>query len=121
MRKFLVISIPIVTIAIFMLIMLSGEFLKKPMGKDDNIPEVIQTLTNNIKDEKWQEAAVNTERLSEVWKKIVKRVQFSSERDEINGFTMNVARLRGAIIAEDKASSLAELEEAYEHWKQLGR
>ena len=50
-----------------------------------------------------------------------KGIQFSSERDEINAFTMNVARLRGAIRAQDKAISLSELSEAFEHWKQLGK
>lgn len=121
MRKFLVISIPIVSLALFILVMLSGDFLKKPFGKDDNIPESIQILVNNINEGKWEEAVNNTDKLSSAWKKVVMRVQFSSERDEINAFTMNVARLRGAIMARDKASSLTELEEAYEHWRELGK
>jgi len=120
MRKFLVISIPIVTLTLFVVIMLSGNYLKKPMGETDNIPELVQILINNIDDENWEEAKNNTDKLSEAWNKIVRRVQFSSERDEINGFSMNVARLRGAIMAKDKASSLSVLFEAYEHWRELG-
>lgn len=121
MRKFFVITIPIVTLVFFILIMLSGNYLKNPLGKDDNIPQIIQVITNDIKNGKWQEASNNTKRLDIVWDKVVKRVQFSSERDEINAFSMNVARLRGSIIAKDKSNALSELSEAYEHWKELGK
>jgi hypothetical protein len=121
MRKFLVISIPIVTLAFFVLIMLSANFLKKPFGTDDNVPGLVQAVTNNIKEEKWEDASRNTEKLNEAWAKVVRRVQFSAERDEINSFTMNVARLRGAIMAKDKSDSLTELSEALEHWKEIGR
>jgi hypothetical protein len=115
-----VISIPIVTLVLFVLIMLSGGYLKKPMGGNDNIPELVQILIDNVNDENWVEAKNNTDKLSEAWSRIVRRVQFSSERDEINGFSMNVARLRGAIMAKNKANSLSVLFEAYEHWKELG-
>lgn len=121
MRKFFVIAIPIVTLICFILLMLSGNYLKNSFGKDDNIPELIQVLTENINDEKWEEANDNSEKLDEAWNKIVRRVQFSSERDEINEFSFSLARLRGAIMGKDKASSFSELSEAYEHWKELGK
>lgn len=120
MRKFLVITIPIVTLAFFILIMLSSSILKGPLGKDDNIPESIELIVQDIDSEDWEEANNKTENLSITWEKIVKRVQFSSERDEINSFSTNIARLRGAIMAKDKSSSFAELNEAYDHWKELG-
>jgi hypothetical protein len=47
-RKFLVISIPVVTLAFFALIMLSANYLKKPLGVNDNVPELVQVVTNNI-------------------------------------------------------------------------
>lgn len=119
MRKFLVVTIPIVTLAFFILIMLSGSFLKKPLGNDDNIPESIQLIIQDIEAENWDDANNKTENLANTWNKIVKRVQFSSERDEINGFSTDIARLRGAIMARDKSSSYAELNEAYEHWQEL--
>lgn len=121
MRKFLVIAIPIITIALFILIMLSGNFLKRPLGKDDNIPESIQMIIKDIESEKWEEAEKKTTQLTTTWEKVVDRVQFSSERDEINALNVNIARLHGAIWAKDKSSSLTELCEAYEHWDQLGK
>lgn len=121
MRKFLVVTIPIVTLAFFVLIMLSGTILKQSLGKDDNIPESIQLIIQDIESENWDDANKKTEDLSNSWKKIVKRVQFSSERTQINSFDINIARLRGAIMAKDKSSSYAELNEAYEHWQELGK
>ncbi|EHJ02229.1 hypothetical protein CDLVIII_5761 [Clostridium sp. DL-VIII] len=121
MRKFLVISIPIVALFSFVLIMLSGGFLKNPLGKNDNIPESIQLIAQDVKSENWESANKNTDDLSNTWDKIVKRVQFSSERDEINAFDTSLARLRGAITAKDMSASLIELNEAYEHWDGLGK
>ena len=116
----MVVAIPIVALALFVAIMLSGNFLKYPLGEKDNIPELVRVIINNINDEKWEQAKTNTDKLSEAWRRIVNRVQFSSERDEINGFSMNLARLRGAIMAKDKANSFSEISEAFEHWKELG-
>lgn len=68
--------------------------------------------------ENW-EAANRTDNLAIVWNKVVKRVQFSSERNEINAFSTNLARLRGAINAKDKSNVLIELSEAYDHGTSL--
>lgn len=121
MRKFLVVTIPVVTIIFFVLIMISGDFLKKPLGKDDNVPLSIDNIIEDIKEEKWDQAGKKAEQLQQAWRKIVARVQFSSERDEINYFSMSMARLNGAIIAKDKPGALMELKEAYEHWEELGK
>jgi predicted HNH restriction endonuclease len=121
MRKFLVITIPIVTLAFFVCIMLSGSFFKKPLGKGDNIPESIQLILQDVESENWEGANNKTDNLSNSWKKIVKRIQFSSERDEINAFDVSIARLRGAIDAKDKSDAFLELNEAYEHWDGLGK
>lgn len=121
MRKFLVITIPIFLIVIFILVMLSGGILKKPLGKSDDIPGSINLIIADIQSDKWDEAGKKTEQLTQTWKKIVNRVQFSSERDEINAFSMNLARLHGTILAQDKSASFAELYEAFEHWDELGK
>lgn len=121
MRKFLVIAIPIVTIILFILLMISGDFLKKPLGKDDNIPLSIESVIEDVNGGKWADAGKKAAQLQQAWKKIVARVQFSSERDEINAFSVNMARLNGAIMTKDKQSALMELKEAYEHWEELGK
>lgn len=121
MRKFLVISIPIVSLILFVLIMLSSNVLKRPLGKEEGIPESIQLITQDIKSENWESATEKAENLSNIWDKVVKRIQFSSERDEINSFDTSIAHLKGAIMAKDKSASFIALNEAYEHWDGLGR
>lgn len=121
MRKFLVIAIPIVTLAFFILVMISDNFLKYPLTTNDNIPRSIQELRQDVQNEKWEEANKKTDELSKSWKKVVKRVQFSAEKDEINAFDVNIVRLRGAIMSKDKSDAFMELGEAYEHWENIGK
>lgn len=121
MRKFLVYTIPIITLVIFVLIMQSGDFLKKPFGNEGSIPEKLESMIQDLKDENWDSAANHWTSLNEDWEKVVKRIQFSTERSEINDFSTSIARLRGAIEAQDKSSGLQMLYQAHEHWEDLGK
>lgn len=121
MRRFIVIAIPIATLALFVCIMLSGSFLKKPFGKKDDVALSIETIMEDVNNEAWDEVAVEVDDLDKAWKKVIKRIQFSEERDEINYLTSNIARLRGAVSAKDKSDALMELNDAYSHWNELGK
>lgn len=120
MRKFLVIAIPIVTLTIFTLIMFSSSILKRTFVNDDNIPDSIHSIIQDIESENWDAASYKTDNLKIKWEKVVKKVQFSSERDELNSFSTNIARLHGSIKAKDKSNSYSELNEALDHWTELG-
>lgn len=120
MRKFIIISIPIVTLTLFILIMLSGNYLKKPIGGNDDFPKLVQLVINDVYEEKWEEAVKHKNDLDNAWEKILNRVQFSSERDEINALNVSLSRLDGAILVKNKDLAICELNEAYEHWDQLG-
>ncbi|HVJ50670.1 DUF4363 family protein [Desulfitobacterium sp.] len=121
MRTFLVRAIPIVTLIFFILVMLSGDVLKKSFGNDDNITQSIAILMQDVDNENWEAADKDTDNLTRAWNKVVNRIQFSSERNEINNFSISLARLRGAIQAKDRSAGLQELNEAYEHWNDLGK
>ena len=121
MRKFIVFSIPIVTLLLFICIMLSGSFLKKPFGKNDNVAQSIEKIREDISNEAWDQAVTEVDKLDSAWRKVIKRVQFSEERDEINFLTSNIARLRGAVSAKDKSNAVIELNDAYNHWEELGK
>ncbi len=121
MRKFIVIAIPIAVLALFICIMISGSFLKKPFGKNDDVVQIIEKIMEDVNNEAWDEAAAEVDKLSSAWRKVIKRIQFSEERDEINFLTSNIARLRGAVSAKDKSDALIELNEAYSHWKEMGK
>ena len=121
MRRFFVTFIPIATITFFILIMLSENYFKMSPNDDSNVPSSIEALKKEIENDNWQEASVKADNLLKVWDNIVKKVQFSAEKDEIDCFYVNIARLKGAIAAKDKSNSLIELSEAYEHWEKIGK
>jgi hypothetical protein len=121
MRKFIVAAFPIATLVLFVCIMISGSFLKKPFGKNDDVAQTIEKIMEDVNNESWDEAVIKVDELDSAWRKVIKRIQFSEERDEINFLTSNIARVRGAVSAKDKSDSLMELNEAYSHWKELGK
>lgn len=121
MRRFLIIVIPIATLLLFLFIMFSGNILKKPMGEKDNIPKSLGEIIEAVNNENWDEADGKIQGLEYAWERVIFRVQFGSERDEINNLSTNIARLKGAVEAEDKAGALMELHEAYHHWDELGK
>lgn len=121
MRRFLVYCLPVITLVVFILIMLSGSFLKQSIGNNDDFQGSLELIIKDIESDDWEAAKEKASKLSDVWDKIERRIQFSLERDEINAIYMNIARLRGAILAKDKSGSLMELYEAYEHWNDLGK
>lgn len=121
MRRFFTITIPIVMLAVFILVMISDNFLKQPLRKDDNVPGYTQAIIQDISNDKWNEASNKTEQLSQAWKKVVKRIQFSAEKDEMDALASSIARLRGAISAKDKSAAFMELYEIFEHWDDVGK
>lgn len=120
MRKFLVACIPIATIVIFIVVMLSGNYLKKSKVDNSSFVELVQLVEQDVTNDEWEEAKSHAEELQHVWNKLINRTQFSSERDEINELNVSLARLQGAIVANNKALAIDGLYEACEHWDQLG-
>lgn len=121
MRKFFVIFIPIAFLVISILIMLSGQFFKNPRGDWDNVPKHMDTITKAVTSDNWTLAGQNTDELETAWKAVIKRIQFSSERDEMNALSVSIARLKACINSKNKDSALIELSEAKQHWKDLGK
>lgn len=121
MRKFFVIFIPIAFLVISVLIMISGQYLKNPRGDWDDVPRHMDIITQAVKSDNWTLAEKNTSELETAWDAIVKRVQFSSERDEINALNVSLARLKSSISSRDKTLSLMELSETRQHWNDLGK
>jgi len=121
MNKITVYIATALTIIAFIILMNAGNYLKSPQGQTDNFPLYIKLLTGNIKTEQWKSAEENSEKLATAWRKIIPRIQYSVEKDEINAINVNLARLRAYIAARDKSNALAELNEAFEHWNDLNR
>lgn len=122
MRSFVFYLIPVVTLAIFFAIMNGGIILKNSIGeRDHHFLKYYNDIKNCINDEEWEEAIAYSKKLEDVWKKKIPWIQFSVERDQLNGIDVALARLMGFLEARDKAGALAELYEAKRYWDDLGR
>lgn len=78
-------------------------------------------ITKAVTSDEWTLAEQDTSELETAWKAIVKWVQFSSERDEINSLSVSIARIKSSISSKDKTSTLMELSEARQHWADLSK
>lgn len=122
MRKFIFYFIPVLALALFFAIMNGGIILKNTVGeKDHHFTRYYEKIKTNINNNQWQQATEYAEKLEDSWEKKIAWIQFSVERDQINGIDVSLARLKGYLEAKYKAGSLAELYEAKRHWDDLGR
>ncbi len=119
MKKIIFYLLPVALLGLFVAIMLSGSYLKQPFGTDDNVPGQISLVKNYVRNADWENAQKEQNNLEMAWEKIIPRIQFSMERDEINQLDISLARAKAAITAKDKAGALMELEEAARHWHNL--
>ncbi len=120
MRKIITVAIPIITIILFVLVMQSGSIVKKLLGKEDMITRHIEHIVQEVNQNDWDKVGALVEELEDDWKKMLFKIQLSAERDEINDINTTIARMRGAVLAEDKTNLLIELKEAKSHWDRLG-
>jgi len=93
MKKFISYSIPIVTLTIFVLLMLGGNYLKKPLNSSENIIAFVEISIEHAKVEKWDILKQDIASIDSAWKKLYTH-SFSVERDEIYNIKFNLARLR---------------------------
>ncbi len=121
MKKFISYSIAIVTLTFFVILMLSGYYLKNPRNPSEDVIAYVETSINHAKAEKWDMLQQDMTNIDESWKKIIPRIQFSVQRDEIYNISLNIARLRGSISAQDKTNTLMELNSIIENWRELTR
>lgn len=119
MQKIIYYSITVMVLISFTFVMNSGDYLRKPFSKEDNVSLYINNLEKNIIQEDWEEANNDYKNLKKAWEKVVVRIQFSVEKDEINFIEVNLARLGGYLKTKDKDEAIAELYEMEEHWNNL--
>lgn len=119
MKKFLQYIFPISVIAIFILVMLSGNYLKKPRNPSEDVIGYVTNLIEDVHSDNWRNGEDNVIKLEAAWKKISRRIQFSVELVDIFDINNNIARLKGAIIGKDKTNAFMELYEIQENWNLL--
>lgn len=119
MKRILPYLVPIALLIFFILVMNGGDYLKKPRGTHDDFNLYMSQMITNVENSQWQQAGHDYKKLGAAWKKIIPRIQFSVEKDEITAINVNFARLEVYLSAKDKEQALAELKEARLHWTHL--
>jgi len=121
MKKFISYAIPIVTLAVFVLLMLGGNYLKKPRRSSEDIVAFTEISIKHAKVENWHMLQKDITNMDTAWKKIIPRIQFSVETDEITDISLNIVRLKASIESKDKPNTLIQLNEIIENWDELTR
>lgn len=121
MKKFMSYFTPIIALILFITIMLSGKFLKNPRTPSEDVVNFVQNTITHANIENWEEVEIDIINLEKAWNKIQPRIQFSVERDELYNINVNIAKLKGSTLAQDKSSTLIELYEILENWNELTR
>jgi len=119
MKKFSPYILPVLGLCLFIAIMFSGKYLKEPLRPSEDVMGFVKTAMQDTVNEKWDNVSIDINNIEKAWKKIVPRIQFSVERDEIYNIGINIARLKGANMTKDKSSILMELNEFMENWDEL--
>ncbi len=114
-------GVPVVILAVFVAAMNSAPYLKRSFGPHDDVPGLMAAVEAHVAAGRWDQARTDVERLIAAWETVTERIQFSVGRDKLTRISANLARLRGAVMAEDRAGALVELGEAWEQWDSLER
>jgi hypothetical protein len=119
MIRFFYYAVPVVLIAFFIAVMQSGDYLKRPMGDDDDVQRCIEKVAADVRADDWEAARRDIDKLDKAFRTVTRRIQFSVERDALEGLTLSIARAKGMIEARDKAGALSQMYEADAHWSDL--
>ncbi|KGM98456.1 hypothetical protein Z968_00455 [Clostridium novyi A str. 4552] len=120
-NRFIKYLIPVSLLVLFVIVMLSGRYLKEPKNSSDDMMSFVYSAIDNCNSENWDKVQYDTENIKSAWEKIQKRIQFSVERGQLYDMEINIARIRGAAKARDKNNLLIELIEIIENWNELSK
>lgn len=121
MTKKLLIFGSITMMVIFIAIMGSGAFLKKPITGNDDLIKEITLVEKSVKKNNWNEANNSVEQGFVKWEKIKNRIQFSVEREFIDEIERELAVLKGTVQAKDMKTAITTVEKIKIIWEDLGK
>lgn len=113
-------SVPALLIIFFVIFLNAGNYLKQPIGQDDQFFRFLAQTKNDVQKSNWAEAKDALSKVKSAWKIVHERIQLITERDEISEMDIAIARLDGAILAKDQSSSLINISEITSLWDHLG-
>ena len=117
--KIIKIIIPTLFLIIAILIMRSNKVLKNAYNGQEIIG-IFDEITVDIKANNWDEAISKTKEIKTGFVKISRLIQFSVEREELDEFYSNLARLQGFLDIEDDDNAVATVYVLKNLWEDLG-
>jgi len=96
----------IVPLVLFALLLNSGQVLKRPMGQDDRVEGGLHAVEIAVLKGEWSTAEREWERVHIGAMNVGRRIEVAAERDELQDFYEEMARLRGSIQAQERGASL---------------
>lgn len=113
--------LPILAIMAFAVILNGGHLFKQPKGGEDDVSHYLTLVREDLQNGDWSQAAQNAEKLTNAWLKVLPRVQYSVDRDDVTNLSRVLHRLEGSLADEDRSGAMADLREAEFLWEDLGR
>ncbi|MCL7748380.1 DUF4363 family protein [Halalkalibacter alkaliphilus] len=120
MRKTLLYAVPVTFILVSLTLMISGGWLKEPMGDQDELLKSVQNIEQHVKRNEWQEAKREHTYTKKAWTIVSKRIQYSVGKESLSEVSQILSRMEGAIEANDANVTLVEAYSFYELWENLG-
>jgi hypothetical protein len=120
LRRVVLYIIPVLTLAAVVLFLNGGQYLKKPVEDTNDFPRCLQLLKEDINNEDWEAAGSDLDKLQASWNRVLTRIQYGVNRNEVHQINIRISRIRGAIQARDKTAALIEINELENHWNALG-
>lgn len=101
--KWVVYMVPVILFALFLN---SGQILKRPMGSGDDIFGSLHAVEQAVLSDDWAGAARGWEKTHKATGIVSRRIEVQAERNELQDFFEEMARLQGSIQAQEKGTAL---------------
>jgi hypothetical protein len=99
----------ILPLLLFTFLLNTGPLLKRPMGRNDHLAESLHVVQLAVGAERWDDAGMAWQQAHVAMESISRRIEIATERDELQDFYEELARLRGSIEAHERGPALTHL------------
>jgi hypothetical protein len=118
MSKVMKYVIPIAFLIISIFIMLSNALLKNVL-RGDEIPVILDEILEDVNNEKWEQAQIKVNEIKTINRNILKIIQFSAERDELNSFNQQLSVLEGYLYTTNQSEAIVSVFLLKAYWLEL--
>ncbi|MEL7564821.1 MAG: DUF4363 family protein [Dehalobacterium sp.] len=120
-KRIILYGLIVCSIGAIFLFAASTNYFKKPFSHDDNVQLHISNINSMVDKEDWAQAAKELKELETAWDKVVKRVQFTGEEDDIKKIYEALYRLQFMIKIKDLPGVKQELATIEFSWHDIGK